>query len=79
MLGQGKTTKKAQYCFNAEAVNEFFSKIIDVQDFAKEIRRYNLETSLVWLENPEIMPDNSAEIVRILNDFIEALDPYLDK
>ncbi|GIM62026.1 hypothetical protein CAPN008_20760 [Capnocytophaga canis] len=72
-------THRQAYCFDVEAVDDFFRKQISTQAFAKKIRRYLRESSLIYLENPNDVPNDLSTTMAILDTFAEILDPYFTK
>ena len=69
------TTPTTQYCFPAEAVNDYFINPACVEDFAKTMRLYNQIVAEYFLEDGNI-PYGIARGVNSLNAFIEVLSPY---
>ena len=69
------TTPTTQYCFPAEAVNDYFINPACVEDFAKTMRLYNQIVAEYFLEEGNI-PYGIARGVNSLNAFIEVLSPY---
>ena len=68
-------TPTTQYCFPAEAVNDYFINPACVEDFAKTMRLYNQIVAEYFLEDGNI-PYGIARGVNSLNAFIEVLSPY---
>lgn len=71
------TTPTTQYCFPAEAVNDYFINPACVEDFAKTMRLYNQIVAEYFLEEGNI-PYGIARGVNSLNAFIEVLSPYFN-
>lgn len=68
-------TPTTQYCFPAEAVNDYFINPACVEEFAKTMRLYNQIVAEYFLEDGNI-PYGIARGVNSLNAFIEVLSPY---
>ncbi|ATA81105.1 hypothetical protein CGC53_01405 [Capnocytophaga leadbetteri] len=68
-------TPTTQYCFPAEAVNDYFINPACVEDFAKTMRLYNQIVAEYFLEDGNI-PYGIARGVNSLNAFIKVLSPY---
>lgn len=69
------TAPTNQYCYPAEAVNQYFLSPACVEDFARTIRLYNQIVAEYFLEEGNI-PYGIARGVNYLNAFIEVLNPY---
>ncbi len=63
------TNPATQYCFPAEAVNDYFVNPACVEDFAKTMRLYNQIVAEYFLEDGNI-PYGIARGVNSLNAFI---------
>ena len=69
------------YCFDANALQRFFSTVISVEDFARSMRAYNNEISLTFMvlsdsESEEPIPSEVVKGAIYLNKFLETLNPY---
>ena len=64
------TTPTTQYCFPAEALQEYFTDRISLQDFARTMRALMFSTSLN-------VPSEVYKGIDTLNNFVEILTPYL--
>ena len=68
-------TPSTQFCYPAEAVNQYFLSPACVEDFARTMRLYNQIVAEYFLEEGNI-PYGIARGVNYLNAFIEVLNPY---
>lgn len=68
------------YCFDVEAVNQFFAEDIRVQEFTRYMRILIYETTRLIMRHCDIASgDVPTEVFRAyeyLNGFSEVLDPY---
>ena len=72
------TAPTNQFCYPAEAVNDYFISPACVEDFARTMRLYNQIVAEYFLEDGNI-PYGIARGVNSLNAFIEVLSPYFTK
>lgn len=72
------TASTNQFCYPAEAVNDYFISPACVEDFARTMRLYNQIVAEYFLEDGNI-PYGIARGVNSLNAFIEVLSPYFTK
>lgn len=63
------------YCFDVEAVNEFFRSHMSAETLARTIREFNHHVAILSLNTPDAPPVIS-EIMGYLNDFAETINPY---
>ena len=70
----------SSYCFDVEAVNQFFAEDISVQAFTRYMRILIYETTRLIMRHCDIASgDVPTEVFRAyeyLNGFSEVLDPY---
>ena len=68
------------YCFDVEAVNEFFSKEISVQEFTRYMRMIIYETTRLHLHYCDIASGELSEEALLAYDYLnglsEVLNPY---
>ena len=63
------------YCFDVEAVNEFFRSHMSAETLARTIREFNHHVAILSLNTPDAPPVIS-QIMGYLNDFAETINPY---
>ncbi len=75
------TTPTTQYCFPAEALQEYFTDRISLQDFARTMRALMFNTSLNFMQQCRdgsgYVPSEVYKGIDTLNNFVEILTPYL--
>jgi hypothetical protein len=74
------TNPATQYCFPAEAVNQFFSDTIFLSEFTREMRALIYSASMKFMSDCDgcgYIPDEIYSGIDHLNSLIEVLDPYL--
>ena len=75
------TTPTTQYCFPAEALQEYFTDRISLQDFARTMRALMFSTSLNFMQQCRdgsgYVPSEVYKGIDTLNNFVEILTPYL--
>ena len=86
MLQQGQNpavvnnSSPSTYCFDVEAVNEFFAEEIHVQEFTRYMRMLIYETTRLHLRYCEIASGELSDDVLLaydhLNSLSEVLNPY---
>ena len=68
------------YCFDVEAVNQFFAEEIHVQEFTRYMRMLIYETTRLIMRHCDIasgeLPQEVLTAFEYLNGFSEVLDPY---
>ena len=65
----------SSYCFDVEAVNEFFRSHMSAETLARIIREFNHHVAILSLNTPDALPVIS-EITGYLNEFAETINPY---
>jgi len=74
-------TPTTQYCFPAEALQEYFTDRISLQDFARTMRALMFSTSLNFMQQCRdgsgYVPSEVYKGIDTLNNFVEILTPYL--
>ena len=63
------------YCFDADAVNEFFLSYMPAETLARTIREFNHHVTILSLNTPDV-PFEISQIMRHLNEFAETINPY---
>lgn len=63
------------YCFDVEAVNEFFLSYMPAETLACTIREFNRHVAILSLNTPDV-PFEISQIMRHLNEFAETINPY---
>ena len=75
------TNPATQYCFPAEALQEYFTDKVSLQDFARTMRSLMFATSLNFMQQcrdgSSYVPDEVYKGIDTLNNFVEILTPYL--
>ena len=74
------TNPATQYCFPAEALNQFFNHTIFLPDFTKSMRALIYSASMKFMADCDgsgYVPDEVYAGIEHLNSLIEVLDPYL--
>ena len=66
------------YCFDVEAVNEFFRSHMSAETLARTIREFNHHVAILSLNTPDAPPVIS-QIMGYLNEFAETINPYFSK
>ena len=68
------------YCFDADAVNQFFAEDISVQAFTRYMRILIYENTCLIMRHCDIasgeLPQEVLTAFEYLNGFSEVLDPY---
>ena len=86
MLNQGQNpavvnnSSPSTYCFDVEAVNQFFAEDISVQAFTRYMRILIYENTRLIMRHCDIasgdVPTEVLTAFEYLNGFSEVLDPY---
>jgi len=75
------TAPTNQYCYPAEALQEYFTDRVSLQDFARTMRSLMFATSLNFMQQCRdgsgYVPDEVYKGIDTLNNFVEVLTPYL--
>ena len=75
------TNPATQYCFPAEALQEYFTDRVSLQDFARTMRSLMFATSLNFMQQCQdgssYVPTEICRGIDTLNNFVEILTPYL--
>jgi len=69
------TNPATQYCFPAEALQEYFISPANVEEFARTMRLFSKDISEYFLQDGNV-PTSIARGVVGINEFIEVLSPY---
>ena len=80
LASENNKIANSSYCFDVEAVNQFFAEDISVQAFTRYMRILIYENTRLIMRHCDIasgeLPQEVLTAFEYLNGFSEVLDPY---
>ena len=75
LASENNKIANSSYCFDADAVNEFFLSYMPAETLVRTIREFNHHVAILSLNTPDAPPVIS-QIMGYLNEFAETINPY---